>query len=290
MASVRRQFGGLNTDLSILKVPSGTASALLNVVIEDGKLKKRMGFCEYSAGINGSASIDSLWVSHHQAGDYLVAKVGAYWFQRRVSGPAASAFTLIGTPGGHAAGAGFAFDWMDWMVFGSAGGVFQWHPTINGGYAYKAGLPKPATGPAAAAAGAGEKEGRYHAHFSYYCSQLDVEGVVSEPSTGGAVETRVSASQGGLTVSPKVSIPWGYYTDKLRVYCTMGDTELVQVGGHSRETFSYRAYMDAEVANNVTPGLNKADKVLDPYTLFNNRGGEPPASRLGAWCGLRCRV
>ncbi|HUT88428.1 MAG TPA: hypothetical protein VMY37_02935, partial [Thermoguttaceae bacterium] len=132
--------------------------------------------------------------------------------------------------------------------------------------------------------------GRYHFHYSYYNSHLDVEGVVSVPlqaasGTCRSLETRIKAGQGGIAFGGVVSAPSGYETTHCRVYTTMGNTEVIESSGNLREDLSYRAAMDAELALPGTPGMNKGDQALDWSNLFTNEGGMIPPATIGAWSG-----
>jgi len=294
MPNVRAQFGGLNRDKSPLKVPSGTASAALNVVIEDGRPKKRLGFSELEDSISSTLGIVGLFVAHFDCGTWLFAKLtnGTCWVRQLdpIDDLTFSQLTTFHTHSG--SDPGWAYMWHDRFIYCDRGGVSQWHPYVAGKVLLKAGMPKPATGPRATAATKGQLQGRYHAHYSFYSKSLDVEGVVSEPSmlangSAGALETNMSDSYGGMTISTYL-FPYGYEADMIRVYRTMGNTEYQEIGDVAREVTSWKAAIDVQVALGTTPGLYRADSALDWSNLFTNSGGEPPASRWGAWTGGIC--
>ena len=297
MARLKAQFRGLNTDLPISKLPSGSAREALNVTVANGRVAKRMGFATWIGGVNSTTGILFMYVARFEAAAYLFVKLsgGTFW-QRQVWPASAASFTQIATTNGHThdgSEPGFAFMWAERLIYGDNGGVSQWNPFYNSGVMVKAGLPKPARGATLSEAANGEKDGFYHCHYAWYDSLLDVEGVVSEPSfsadgSGGPTETRIEARSGGLSFAHP-DLPTGYECTGMSVYSTMGNTEMVEVNGVQRETFSWRAAMDVRWEHDAHPvggpGMTKADQSLDWTQLFTNEGGEPPPSTVGCWTG-----
>jgi len=290
----RTKFGGLNTDLPASKLPSGTAREAVNVTLRDGRLAKRYGFSEFEDKIDGSSTaIIGMWIAKFKAGTYVVVKLstGRYW-QRKTD---ADLFTIIANTNGwtHANERGFAFLWNDRFICGDSGGVSQWNPGVGSGVMLKAGLPMPNQALTLSEAAGGAKNGFYHCHLSFYNANLDVESVVSYPYkalVGGPVETRIADKGGGIVYSGAITTPTGYEATHSRTYTTMGNTEYIESGGETRETFSYRAAIDNELAFAAgldgTPGMSKADESLDwSNGLFTNEGGQPPPATLGAWSG-----
>ncbi len=293
---IRAQFGGANLDLPQLKLPSGTAIALpLNVTIRQGKLAKRTGFGEWQNHVSSTKSILGLFTAGFDNGSiYVIAKIsdgatGTLW-QRMVYPTDALTFTQITT--NHtlsAVDAGWSFMWYDRFYYGDRGGLNKWHPTVNSGVAYKAGLPKPSSGPIATPALLGEKEGIYHCWYAFYNSKTREEGVVSEPSrltgpTAGPCETRIFDGYGGIGLSSLQALPSAYEADRYRVYSSMGSTEYLQVGANAAEACSWIGYLDVETTV-ATPAPHTADHVLRTRVRFDNSGGEPPGTRFGCFTG-----
>jgi len=289
-STLKTRFRGLNTDLPATKLASGTAREALNVTLVDGKLAKRAGFGEFEDDAGGSSTgIVGIWVAHFKADTYVIVKLttGTLWHRKRGE----ASFTQITTTHTHVGTEpGFAFMWADRFIYGDSGGVSQWNPAVGSGVMLRAGLPTPTPINLAAAAN-GCKDGFYHCHFSYYNNILDVEGVVSGPckAAGGPAETRIADSEGGIAFASAVPAATGYEATHSRVYTTMGNTEVVQSGGIQREEFTYRAALDVELAIAAgapgTPGMNKGDQALDWSNTFHNKGGLPPAARIGCWSG-----
>ena len=305
MGAFRGQFGGLNTDLPFGKVGSGTAREAVNVTVRNGQLQKRAGFSEHTATTDatiGGDPILNIFQAHFADGDvYLIAKVndggtGKLFYAQIYNGTTHAAVTVSWTELDittnsitlSATDPGWAFLWRDrWHYFdGTVRGV-RWEPGTNTGIPYKAGMPAYGSGPIAAAAANGEKNGKYHAHVAYRNFDTEEEGTVSGPTRTahtGFCTTSPSASTGGIAVAA-VTLPAAYEVDGRHAYCTVGATEHLEDGGNSVECFSFVGYPDAMLESGLAIGLNKADHVLATGAPFTNAGGLPPAAKCGTWTG-----
>ena len=300
MAVVRAQFGGVNSDVPAVKLPSGTATALpLNAITESGTLTKRAGFTEWETSAAGGSGLIGLFVAAFQNGrTYVVGKGGdGVLYQRQVYPTDAAAFTAITTSWTHSGSdQGWAYQCWDRWFYTDSGGSSRWHPLVNAGKAYRAGLPKPSAGPVVAAAQNGAKEGYYHAHIAYYNSKTREMGVVSEPSrlagpTPGSLETRWTEGYGGISVTPpawsgSVRLPHQYECDRYATFCSIGSTELFEGDGTEAEVVSWRVYLE-NLLGTANIGLGKADSYImaDPARMVTNEGGEPPAAEVGCYTG-----
>uniref|UniRef100_A0A6H1ZH75 Uncharacterized protein n=1 Tax=viral metagenome TaxID=1070528 RepID=A0A6H1ZH75_9ZZZZ len=267
----------------------------MNVVVEDGELAKREGFSEYEDAVNSTTSILNMTVAKFASGrvDVVVKLADGVLYQRQVHPSAETSFTAI-TGGQTHSGSdrGWFYLWSDRLFhFDSVGGT-QWNPSVNSGVAYKAGLPRPTTGPTIAAAAGGEKDGRYHVHVSYRDNRTKAEGVVSGAQTGASMplECRVDGDTGGIAVSNWSTIraaDSAYEWDEAQFWSTLGSTEYIERG--PVECFSFVGYLDAVIANSqvAMAGLNKADHVLATKRRFTNAGGEPPGATIGCFTGTR---
>lgn len=301
MRTGRFNFRGLHTDGSLLDLPPGAALEALNIEFLPDGLAKRQGFAEYEDDANGSATgiVNIFCVTFANAATYVVVKMadGTLW-QRKVYPSAATIFTQITTRQTHTASeAGWGYMCNDRFHYYDSGGGSRWHPSSNGGVAYKDGMPRPHIGPVAGAAADGEKEGFYHVHIAYKNHTTREEGVVSHAShltspAAGAIETRHSdGTNGGIMATPyaypgtATVIPSAIYEcDEIVTYCTMGNTEQVSVAGADSECMSFVLYQDS-ITSIDTPACHLADHVLRTKKRADNAGGEPPPSQFGCWTG-----
>jgi len=257
------------------------------VCLADGRLAKRPGFSEWEADVTGSAdAVLFLGVAHFRDGTvYVMAKCDdGKMYQRQAYPTDAGSFTEVPTEQTlDSTNPGWSFHYADrWHYFDSGGGT-RWHPDnlSTDSKAYKAGAPAPSTGPTCTQAAGGQKDGYYHAVYAWWNSTTREEGQVSPPKAP-YVNCVIPDNKGGIAVAVGTP-PSAYEVDEAVVYCSRGNTELLQREDTSVELFSYRYYKDAIGTTPV--GLNKADDVLDPETQFTNQGGEPRGSLCGTWTG-----
>ena len=290
MPHYRGQFRGLNTDLPVAKLPSGTATEAMNVLVRGRKLAKRPGFAEFEDDANGSAgSILGIFVAAFRNGEvFIVVKcTDKKLYQRQVypTAEAAVAFTAILTNHTHdATSPGWAHMWNDRFHYNDSGGATRWHPDHlgAGSKAYKAGQLRPAAGVTSVTAANGQKNGRYHVVHAWWNSTTREEGQVSPPVTAPVECDLDNALANGITV-PVGTLPAAYEADQAVVYCSRGDTEYAELNGVEVELFSYRWYRDA--IGTTAVGCNKHDDVLPADSLFTNEGGEPAGSLCGTFTG-----
>lgn len=285
MAVIRTRFRGLHTDIFAGRVPSGVADIALNVTVENGDLAKRAGFTQVDSD---TGVVLHMWeVVFEGVAPYIIAKVGTGLKKSTDSG---RTFIAISTEATHGAGPGWGYMWADRFHYVDQGGCSRYHPSEHGGVAFLDGLPRPGAGkePALAAAGGGEKEGKYHVYWALRNSVTREEGPVE--GAQAFVETLESDGDGGLTVSnwagtlkPTV-LHTEYEWDQGVFYCTLGDTE--EQG--SSEVSSLRAYTDVVTAVGAgTVALNKADKIVLRKQHFTNTGGLPIPCQFGCYTGSR---
>lgn len=291
------QFGGLNTDVSPNHLPSGTADIALNVVVEKGDLKKRGGFASWGTT---AAAVKGMWQVRFGSGVvYIVIKCAdAKLYQRQVSPSLASGFTAITTEQTHnASDIGWAFMWYDRFHYFDRGGGSRWNPTKNSGKAYKAGMPRCATGATLAAAAGTTRnaglQGKYRVVGTYRFSETEEEGQFSGPqATSVQCALNDPDDSSGLSISN-----WGtikahtdvakYEIDQAHFYQSKGHTEYVPRGA-GYEAYPHKYYDGAIVLISAsTASVNKGDHIADVTSRATNAGGEPPASTVGCYTGVR---
>ena len=299
MPVIRTQFGGVNTDLPVLRLRSGTADVLpTNVTVSGGRLQKRAGFAAWEEAL-GAVSVLALFTASFSDGStYVIAKCSdGVLYRRKVTATAATSFTAITAQQTHdTADPGWAYMWRDDWVYFDSDGSSRWNPNRNSGTARKAGIPKPTTASGrnlAAAAAGGAKEGWYHVWTAYYNSRTQEMGIVAEPSriagpTASPVEARLSLSTGGITLTPPATaIPTTVYDcDQYAVFCSLGNTELMEAVGITAETPSWHPYLEV-LTSEGSPALSKSDMYLmaEPSRMLLNDGGLPPNTAVGCWTG-----
>ena len=298
---IRQQFGGINTDIEPVKLPSGMADVALNVEVSGSSLRKRRGFVEFEDDVVADASVLNMFVAHFTSGDvYVVCKCSdGKLYQRRVYSSAVNSFTEIKTGYTHnATDAGFFYMYADRLHYFDRVGGSRWHPAVNiaggdtYGTAYKAGIPSPSrtTGPVVEPAADGEKDGHYHSHYRYRNSKTAEVGILSAPSklagTAGACACSLASDRGGIGYTVPLVLPTTYECDQFDTFCSMGNTEYIERGGAGYECFSYELFQDA-VTTSTTPGQNKADHVIKKERRADNQGGEPPGAIIGCYTGSR---
>jgi len=297
MERLSYKFGGINTDAYPGRLRSGDADVALNVTLENRRLAKRQGFTEFEDDVDGGATgILKMFCVEFADGDvYVIAKLSAgsatKLFQRKVYPADAGSFAEITGGQTHSAtDPGWGFMWYDrFHYFDSVGGT-RWNPDVNSGVAFKAGMPRPTTGPIPLVAAGGQKDGRYHFHVAYRNSVTREQGVVTGPQSP-ALECRLGQTPdiSAVTISNWAAIKAAdptYEWDEAIIYCTMGDTEYIAKG--PVECFSYIAYVDVVRAKSATTcGAWKADHTLDRREAFTNAGGLPPGSKVGCFTGVR---
>lgn len=296
------QFGGLNTDISPNHLPSGSADTAVNVVVEKGDLKKRSGFAEFEDDVTGAGdSVLGLWSVRFGDGDvYVIAKCDdGKLYQRKMYPADAGSFTEITTNQTHNANdIGWAFMWYDRWHYFDRGGGSRWNPDKNSGTAYKAGLPRatvgatPTAGAAAVAKGAG-MHGKYRVVPVYRFSETEEEGQFAGPNTP-AVQCALNSpdDSSGLAISNWASIKGvsyigDYEIDQVHFYVSKGHTEYVP-RGDGYEAFPHK-YYDGSIVDigDASASCNKGDHISDVTTRLTNAGGEPPASVVGCYTGVR---
>ncbi len=297
MAERRTKLRGLNTELSPNRLPSGTADVALNVTLRNGDLQKRAGFAVLEDDVkqDGGSGILNMYVARFADGDvYVICKIGATLYQRRVhnaGGAASTDFSAISGGQTHSSTSrGWWYFWDDAVFFSDSVGGTKWNPGRNSGVAYKAGLPRPTTGPTPAQAKGGEKDGFYRTYVAYRLDRTHEEGVVSGPNaTAVQCELNDPDDFSGLTITNWSTIKaaqsaWEW--DNAVFYTTKGDTDYTDKGA-GFEIVSHIAYEDAVVLKTQTAnaGLNKADSVLRMRKRFDNAGGEPPGASAGCYDG-----
>jgi len=299
MATIRAQFGGLNTDLFPTRLPSGTADVCTNVDLQNGELAKRAGFSMFEDDVKGDATgVLNLYVAQFGDGDvYVVAKVAngtqnTQLYYRKVTATAASAFSAISSGATHnSADPGWFFTWRDRMHYFDRGGGSRWNPDVNSGTAYKAGIGRPTVGLLATAAADGEKDGQYRYVFTRQNSVTGEESQATEPNAA-AIECRIATDTGGIAITDGTGAgKWDtekaagseYEWDTAALYCSTGNTEIITMGAVSEECFPHRYYIDSTLAKTTagSPGMNKADHVHTTDGMLTNAGGEPPAAAIG---------
>ena len=311
MATLKTQFGGLNSDLYPNRLPSGTADKILNCTIEGGDITKRGGFAKVEDDVNGSAGgVLNMFVAHFANGDvYLVCKVAAVLYHRKMYPTDAGSFSSITSYTTHnSTDKGWFYMYADRLHFFDNGGGSSWNPDVNSGVAYKAGICRPPVKSEIFAATPGTKLGNYHVHATYRNNATKAEGVVSLPQS---IPSNVSSSYPLETMPPTTggidvknwktgdskypsgtfsadetvrdnTIASKYEWDEVVFYCTFGNTEVVKGG----QAYSYRAYRD-EIVAKIQPEahLEKGDHILRKSKAFDNSGGIPPASQFGCYDG-----
>jgi len=301
--TISTSFRGLNTDQNPSRVPSGTATEAVNVTVTNGRLQKRGGFAMFEDDVNGSAGgVTGLWIARFDGGvTYVMAKVGAVLYHRKVTATVATAFSALTSGTTHNANdRGWSFAWADrWHHFDRGGGS-RWNPTVNipgggtVGTAYKAGLTKPSTGAAVTTATGGEKDGQYHCYWALRNDTTGEEGIVTGPATATVVcKIDQTPDISGITTSNWVATLRALHTNYEwthgHFYCTNGNTEFLSRGGTGVQVYSHRAYDEVikgvSVASEVA--MNKADSVHDLSSQFTKSGGEPPGAEIGCWTGSR---
>ncbi len=296
MPELKTQFRGLNTVQHPDRLPSGTADVVLNVTVRNGTIQKRGGFAELEGDVTGSADgVLNAYVAHFGNGDvYLVCKCddGGLW-QRKLYPTDAESFTEISAGWTHnSSDPGWFYMHADRMYYSDRGGASKWHPDVNSGTAYKAGLRRPSSGPSISSVGGGEKHGRYHVHMAYRNSITGEEGVIGAPQTGASMplvcRIETPDTRSGIAIGRWTTIQaqdTGYEWYEAIFYCTKGNTEYISLGPGA-ELFSYKCYEDVVAKKTQgSVGLNKADDVLDAHLYAKNSGGEPPPSRFGCFDG-----
>lgn len=303
----QQRFLGLNTDMSPNILPSGTADIALNVLVDRGRLQKRSGFSEFESDIDQSAnSILFMDVAHYANGEiYVIVKMDTgLFYHRKVYPTDAGFFSSISlaalgyTSNRHSTSdRGWSYMWGDrWYYFDSVGGTKFYLPTPS---VYRAGLPQPDTAPSLTSASGGEKEGVYHVVYTYANKATNEESVISAPPAV-PLGTRLSEGNGGISIDNWASYinaaagtndqAGQYEWDQVKFYTTMGNTEYLPYGAGAA-CRSFIGYLDAEKdadhGGGGTAGLNKADHVLQSKPRFTQAGGEPPASQVGCFTGVR---
>jgi hypothetical protein len=273
LASVKTQFGGIISDVSPTKLPSGVADTSLNVVQENGDLAKRTGFAKYATSLGAIKNIFA--VQFNDGSVYVVVKAGA---NLKYSEASARSFSTMSTEHTHSSSnRGGFYVWADRLHYIDRGGASRWNPTVNTAKAYKDGIPQPSAKATILAAAGGSKYGYYHVHYAYRNSLTKEEGIVSTPSYGE--QTLYTASEGALTVT-MTAAPSTHEIDEYVVYSTIAE------GGSSNHIFSFRGFEDVVSTGNIAIGRkNDADLVLEDR--FTNAGGEPPGAELVCYTGSR---
>ena len=303
MPQFTTQFGGINSDLSPNLVRSGVADKGLNVLVGKGQLQKRFGFEGWEADVDGSGT-GLVFVGFHRFGDgdaYVIAKTDdGDLYQRKVYPADAGSFTKITDNQTHSSSdLGWSFVWYDrWHYFDSGGGS-RWNPDKNSGTAYKAGMPRCATGATPAAAGAGTAKcagmhGKYRVVPVYRFSETREEGQFAGPQAAAVQCSLIDPdTESGLAISNyasaiKVHADVALYEiDEVHFYVSKGHTEYVP-RGVGYEAFPHK-YYDGSIVQiaDSTASVNKGDHISDVTTRLTNAGGEPPASTFGTFTGVR---
>lgn len=297
MATIKAEFGVLNTELDPNVLPSGTADISLNVVRNGPQIQGRYGFTAfYTPDPENSESILNLFVASFADGTiYLLSKRNdGYLYQRKLYPVDAVAWTKITAkwPGGvhSTSDRGWFFMWADRAYYFDSVGGTKWCPSGT----YKAGLGMPQR-PGTWRASGGGKEGIYHVYAAQKNTLTNEIGQVSPPAA--AIDTFLSATLnappddiGGalyITNWSTVKSDTDHEYDSIVFYCTKGDTEYVALGT-GIPAYSQIAYEDTiSPVSGGTPGLATPDHVLASRMPFSNAGGEPPASRIGCCNGSR---
>lgn len=298
MATIKAQFGALNTEADPNVLPSGTADISLNVVRNGSQIEGRAGFdIFYTPDVEGPAeSILNLFVAKFADGTiYLVAKrTDGFLYQVQRYPTDAGVWTKIinkqSETGRHSlSDRGWFFMWANRVYYFDSVGGTKWWPTGT----YKAGLGMPPR-PGIARASGGGKEGIYHVYAAMKNALTNEIGQVSPPAA--ATDTFLSATGeeppqiGGalyITNWSTVKASTDYEYDSIIFYCTKGDTEYVALGT-GMPVYSQVAYEDTiSPVTGSTPGLATPDHVLASRMPFTNAGGEPPASKIGCCNGSR---
>ena len=267
------QFGGLNTDISPNRLPSGSADTATNVEIQDGELSKRRGF-GFLHSLAGSIS-NMFTVGFNNGDRYNIVKAGTKLWQNKIT---TTSWAEITTTHTLSSNRGWFYFWGDRLHYIDSGGANRWHPSVNSGVAYKDGLPPPGSTLAVSGVG-GAKEGVYHCHHTHFNSVTQEESVASSVQSA-STESRVSEGDGGIAYGPTVLIT-DYEYDKFRIYCTIGLSDRYGV-------ISGKAYVEREVAKAAASfGLTKPNSFLATAPRMNPIGGEPPGSVLGCYAGNR---
>jgi hypothetical protein len=291
MPTLHSTFQGLNTDVDMNRLPSGTADLAVNVDLAVGALAKRAGFSEWDASVSGGDSaVLGLFQMGFATGDYyVIAKCAdGKLYQRNTYPTDAAAFTVVTSVWAHVVDeGGWGYGWADRFHYVDSGGASRWHPT-NPLFtkALKDGLPRPVA-PTAIPSSPGAKEGMYHFHYAFRNSKTLEEGAVSTPS--GLVECHIDNDQGAAAVIMSVLPRLAYECDQHVIYSTMGHTEYIDDAETPAECFSFVAYEEVVLTYPANPqgGAHKADHVLDHTLRFTNAGGEPPAAPIGCFTGSR---
>ncbi|MDD4888393.1 MAG: hypothetical protein PHU85_00555 [Phycisphaerae bacterium] len=293
MAELNATFRGLNTEVYPDRLPDGTADVALNVTVRNGDIAKRAGFAQVEDDADGAAgAILNGTVVRFADGDiYIVVKIGAKLYQRKMYPSDAGSFTEITlSRAAHATDRGWFFLWADRLHYFDRNGGHRWNPDVNGGVAYKAGLPRPRYGVIPQAAVGGEKDGYYHTVLSYRNKNTGEEGVVTASHTPD-LECRIETpdTRSGVSVANWTDIAAAdsdHEWTHAHLWTSRGNTERIGLGA-GVECFSYRYYPDVLLSKSsvLAAGLNKADHVLNPNDHLRNDGGEPPGALFGCFNG-----
>ena len=287
MPTLRTSFGGLLTDLPANRIPSGSADIALNVTVDGGRLQKRSGFAELEDAVSSTTGVIFLDTATFANGDvYIIVKLSnGKLYRRKVYPTDAGSFSQITTSTTHNSGdIGWSFMYADRWHYFDRGGGSRWNPDVNSGTAYKAGLPRPSTGPLPLAAKSGGMEGYYQIYYTYRNSSTREE---SAPSgTHSEFSTWASTEYGGALISNSNSIVGAnttYEWDRIVYYSSFGSTEYLGAGsGYANPT--YRAYEAKEVAKaGGTHSLVRGDAALPTDKPLPFAGGEPPGAKVGCF-------
>ncbi|HUU98748.1 MAG TPA: hypothetical protein VM487_23700, partial [Phycisphaerae bacterium] len=110
-------------------------------------------------------------------------------------------------------------------------------------------------------------------------SGLSYEGGADEE----AEEIRASGGGGAIAVASMTPTVASYVFDKVRIYCTLGNTEQI----FEIPTASYELYLDNEITAAATGVCLTPDAAMGSraHPRYTNSGGEPPASTVGCFDG-----
>jgi len=323
----------LNNEVAAEKLPSGTPYFARNVRIEGASLEGRPGFDVYEAGADANSAkalLSMAAVTFADTGDvYLVTKrsngdVATLYYARvynadeEVTVDIAEWTELVDPWSGHYLyDAGRFFTHWNRLFHVDRVGVTKWHPTtyykpdsthsatpaFSDGTAakgWKGGMSS-ITGAIIAPATGGTKEGFYRAGVLKKNSVTDEISCIQDLQAD-SVETRASASYGGLTVTNWNNIRQNYGSeendtadadyefDRVVLLSSQGNTERRFAGDipsyELREEMELLRTQGEDVGeHDEDPSMAKGDYILQVRPRHRNSSGLPPGAACFYWNG-----
>lgn len=249
MATIRAQFGELNTDLPSWRLADGVADVATNVIVRNGKLQRRPGF--------------------------VLTDGAATTVVRMIQGPGGTLYTTTT--------ASSLFIWWNRVYAATAAGlVFATAADFSATTA--GGLPRASGQLGAAATADGHLDGEYHVYYSLYNSETKEESLLSLPQDAREpLQSRASDGFGGVQVTTR-AVQAGYAYDKTRLYVSRGVSERL-VG----RVVTFEAYRFAEVTKGAAAThsvtASEASFGSPGHERHLHNGGLPPSTAVACFDG-----